>query len=300
MEHDPHRPIAWVESPLQLIAAAEWAARGDEPIVVALRITGPQMARTAEELLARGARFAECLPYFGIPWQLLSRHRQWAIGDGFSGQFRTAGTVLRPRRVTLLYDGADITALADALVGRTGYARPAQQESGLATLLGGLVRDRMLGLATRGRLEISTGFDLGAERLARLADHGIPVTRHRLQWLRSTARPVPVPGTRLLIGSALPTDGRVPVAGYLAWVAEEAAKAPLTYLPHRRETPEVLSAVAGIPGVRIHRTGLPIELVLAGAEQPLEVLSLPTSARTTLAYLLEGTGSVIREHELVS
>lgn len=299
MEQDPHRPIAWVESPLQLIAAAEWAARRDAPIVVALRVTGPQMARTAEELLARGARFAECVPYFGIPWQLLGRHREWAIGDGFSGQFRTAGTVLRPRRVTLLDDGADITTLADALVGVTGYARPAQQESTLATLLGGLVRDRMLGLATRGRLEISTGFDLGDARLARLADHGIPVVPHRLEWLRSTARPMPVPGTRILLGSSLPTDGRVPAPAYLSWVAEEAAKDSLVYLPHRRETPGMLSAVAAIPGVRIHRTELPIELVLAGAEEPLEVLSLPTSARTTLAHLLEGTGSTIREHALV-
>src|SRR5580692_9007004 len=75
--------LAWVESPLQLIAAAEWASTQAAPIVVALRLRGPQMAATAEELLERGARFAECVPFYGIPWGLLSQHRSWGIGDAF-------------------------------------------------------------------------------------------------------------------------------------------------------------------------------------------------------------------------
>ena len=74
MEQDAQRPITWVESPLQLIAAAEWAALQDEPIVVALRLGSAQMAATAEELLARGARFAECVPYYGIPWEIGRAH----------------------------------------------------------------------------------------------------------------------------------------------------------------------------------------------------------------------------------
>jgi hypothetical protein len=298
VEQDAQRPITWVESPLQLIAAAEWAALQDEPIVVALRLGSAQMAATAEELLARGARFAECVPYYGIPWELLSRHRNWALGDGFSGQFRLAASVLRPRRITLLDDGAHTLALVDALLERTGFARPGQHESALSTVLGRNARNRMLHLARRERLEISTAFALGDDRMTELADRGIRVRPHRLDWVRRTARPIAVPGNRVLLGSARPVDGLMPIDQYLAWVAREAAAGDLAYLPHRRETGQMLAAVAELPGVTVFDTGLPIELVLAGAREPLDVLTLPTSATTTLAHVLDGTGSSIRGRSL--
>ena len=287
---------AWVESPLQLVAAAEWAALQEQPVVVAVRIGSAQMASTAEELLARGANFAECVPFYGIPFALLSQHRRWAIGDGFSGQFRTAASLLRPSGVTLLDDGALTIALADALLERTGFTRPGHHESALSTLLGGHARHRMLTLARREQLEISTAFSLGDERLTALADRGIRVRPHRLEWVRRTARPIEVPGNRVLLGSARVVDGILPLDNYLAWVAREAAAGELAYLPHRRETAEVLEAVAAFPGVTVFDTGLPIELVLAGAQDPLEILSLPSSAMTTLAHVLAGSGSTIRQH----
>jgi hypothetical protein len=265
-------------------------------MVVAVRLRSSQMAATAEELLVRGARFAECIPFYGIPWQLLSRHRNWAIGDGFSGQFRLAASLLRPRSVTLLDDGALTTALADALLERTGFTRPGQHESAVSTLLGARARSRMLRLARRERLEISTAFALGDDRLTGLADRGVRVTPHSLAWLQSTARPVDVPGNRVLLGSARVVDDLIPLAEYLAWVAAEARAGELAYLPHRRETAATLDAVAGFPGVHVIETGLPVELVLAGAREPLEVLSLPTSATTTLGHILAGSGSTIRRH----
>jgi hypothetical protein len=298
LDCDTHQAIAWVESPLQLIAAAEWAATRDEPILVALRISGQQMASTAEELIARGARFAECVPFYGIPWELLSSHREWAIGDAFSGQFRLAATVLRPAHITLLDDGALTTVVADALLERTGYARPDNRESAPTTLLGGLARNRMLRMARRERLEIATAFALGEDRLVALADRGIQVTPHRLEWVRRTATPIEVPGNRVLLGSARPSDGLIPVADYLGWVASEAAIGPVAYLPHRREKPEILDAVAEFPGVTVFDTGLPVELVLAGAREPLEVLTLPTSAETTLRHVLAGTGSTIHRRSV--
>lgn len=299
VEHDSNRAIAWVESPLQLIAAAEWAATRDDPILVAVRISGQQMASTAEELLARGANFAECVPYYGIPWGLLARHRNWVIGDAFSGQFRLAASILRPASITLLDDGALTIAVADALLQHTGYARPNNHESSFVTLLGGLARDRMLRMARRERLEISTAFELGDDRLLKLADRGIRVTPHRLDWVRRTARPIDVPGNRVLLGSARPSDGLMPVADYLGWVASEASKGLVAYLPHRREKPELLDAVAEFPDVTVFDTGLPVELVLAGAQEPLEVLTLPTSAETTLGHVLAGTGSTIRRRSVV-
>jgi hypothetical protein len=292
------RPIAWVESPLQFIAAAEWAFARGEHIDVAFRLTGVQMSRTAEELLKRGARFVSCAPYYGIPWQLLSQHREWAVGDAFSGQFRLAGALRPPRKLTLLDDGTMTLAVADSLLGRIPFGRPGQRESAIHRKLGTLVRDRMLGMAARERLDLFTGFALGHDRLAKLGDRGIRVSQHRLDWVRSTARPIAVPGNRVLLGSALPVDGRMSLPRYLAWVAAEASVAGLAYLPHRRETAATLAAVAAIPGVRVFNTGLPIELVLAGARESLEVVTLPTSAETTLGWLLEGSGSVIRKRSL--
>ena len=48
--------VAWVESPLQLIGAAEWADAAGERVTIAGRLTA-QMSETADELLARDAPF---------------------------------------------------------------------------------------------------------------------------------------------------------------------------------------------------------------------------------------------------
>lgn len=286
-------PLAWVESPFQLVAAAEWAATIGERIPVAMRLSSRQMTSTAEELLRRGAALS-IAPYFGIPWQALGRHRHWAAGDAYSGQFRLAASTLRPKRLTLLDDGAQTLAVADSLLGRRPFTRPGQRENVAYALLGDLARQRMLGLASRGRLEFSTTFSLGPERERLLADRGAVLTELGLDWVRRTARPLAVPGGRVLLGSALPTDGRMPLPHYLAWVASHARAGRLVYLPHRRESAEQLAAVSAIVGVTVHDLGLPVELVLAGADDRLEIVTLPSSAGVTLARLLAGTGSTIR------
>jgi hypothetical protein len=102
----------------------------------------------------------------------------------------------------------------------------------------------------------------------------------------------------VLLGSALPTDGHVPVPDYLRWVASQTRAAAAVYLPHRRERRHVLDEVRRMPGVTVLETGLPVELVLAGIRRPIELVSLQTSAGTTLELLLGGTGSVIRQTTL--
>jgi len=288
-------PLAWVESPLQLVAAAELAAARDERIPVAMRLTGGQMTSTAEELLRRGARLA-ITPYFGVPWQQLAGRRHWAIGDAFSGQFRLAAALVGPRRLTLLDDGALSVGVADSLLGRRRYARPGTAEHAVQRALGELAMDRMLRLASREALEFATAFAFGDDRVAELAQRGASVRRHSFEWTRRTARPISIPGRRVLLGSALPVDGRMRAEAYLRWVGRVASSAPVAYLPHRREGAEQLAAVGATPGVRVHRTGLPVELVLAGAREPLEVITLPSSTRTTLRHVLAGSGSTIEVH----
>ncbi|MEU1973327.1 hypothetical protein ABZ477_16865 [Microbacterium sp. NPDC019599] len=283
--------VAWVESPLQLVGAAEWAHAHERTVPVAGRLTA-HMGETADELIARGARFGETQPYLGIPFTLLSQHDHWLIGDGFSGQFRLAVTLLRPKTLTFLDDGANTLAFAKALVGTVPYARPGVEEGRLTTALAPVALERTLRRGSRGRACLFTAFEI-PER-DRLTEHGVAVQPHRFEWTRATAPEAADIGPRVVMGSARPVDGRMALADFIAWVEAVAATGPVTYLPHRRETPAQLDAVRGIRNVAISPARLPAELVLAGAREPLEIYTLPSSTATTLPLVLEGTGSVIR------
>ena len=290
MAVDGQDALAWVESPLQLIGAAEWAAANGCRVPVAGRLTA-QMSQTADELLARGAAFGPLEPYLGIPWSLLARHRHWLVGDGFSGQFRLAASVLRPRRVTFLDDGANTLALADALLGTQPFARPGVAERGASTWLAPFAAETVLARARAGRAGFFTAFDLGAQRAQSLGDRGFGIRTHSFEWTRASAPADAGLSRRIVLGSARPVDGRMPRGEYLAWVADVAAHGTAAYLPHRREPAEMLDAVAAVDGIEVVRTGLPVELVLAGAREPLEIHTLPSSTTTTLRLVLAGTGS---------
>lgn len=290
---DREAEIAWVESPLQLLGAAEWAAQHDRRVPVAGRLTA-QMSETADELVARGARFGQLAPYLGIPWKLLSQHGHWLVGDGFSGQFRLAAAVLRPHRITFLDDGAHAVPFADSLLGARPYARPGIAERGLTTRVAPLAHETILRRAHAGRAGFFTAFDFGDQRDAALTDHGFAVERHAFTWTRATAPAARELGTRIVLGSARPVDGRMPLPHFVDWVRAIAASGPVTYLPHRRESADQLDAVAAITGVRIVHTQVPVELVLAGAEGPLDVFTLPSSTTTTLPLVLAGTGLRMR------
>lgn len=286
--------IAWAESPLQLVGAAEWADAHRRRVPLAGRLT-PQMSETADELLARGALFGSCEPYLGIPWKLLAQHRHWLVGDGFSGQFRLAASVLRPRRITFLDDGANTIAFADALTGRRAYARPGVHERGLTTRVVPFALEQILGRALAGQVEFFTAFRFGQERTAALNELGARVDGHRFEWTRRTARPFSTTTAgRVLLGSARPVDGRMPLPAYLDWVKAEAAVAPVTYFPHRREPGSQIAAVATIPGVVLSPLTVPAELALAGTTERLEIITLASSTTTTLPLVLRGTGSAIR------
>lgn len=284
--------LAWVESPLQLIGAAEWAAANSVEVAVAGRLTA-QMSEAADALVARGASFAKLEPYLGIPWQLLARHSHWLIGDGFSGQFRLAASVLRPRRITFLDDGANTRAFADVLLGRRPFARPGVDERGMTTRLVPFALHRIHTRARAHAVDFFTAFELGEHRLTELADRGMGVRRHAFEWTRRTAPDPQLPTARLLLGSARPVDGRMGLDDYLGWVAGHASAGPVTYLPHRREPAAQLAAVTAIENVTVSRLALPVELVLAGTRRPLQILTLPSSITTTLPLVLDGTGSLV-------
>lgn len=290
---DRQSVVAWVESPLQLVGAAEWGDAHGRRVPVAGRLT-PQMSETADALIARGAAFADLEPYLGIPWKMLSQHRHWLVGDGFSGQFRLAASVLRPRRITFLDDGAHALPFADAVLGTKPYARPHVAERGLTTHIAPFALATIQRAGHEGRAGFFTAFDFGAARRDALEDRGFAIERHGFSWTRSSA-PVPSDlGTRIVLGSARAVDGRMPLPHFVDWVRAVAAQGAATYLPHRREPESQLAEIAAIPGIRVVRTALPVELVLAGADRPLDVFTLPSSTTTTLPLVLAGTGLRLR------
>ncbi|MEZ3161366.1 hypothetical protein AB1K54_12620 [Microbacterium sp. BWT-B31] len=293
MTHSSPAAIAWIESPLQLVGAAEWAHAHGRSIPLAGRLT-PGMSPTADALLARGARFSETHPYLGIPWALLARHPHWVVGDGFSGQFRLAAAVLRPREITFLDDGANTIPFAASVLGERAYERPGVNEGRLTRSVAPFALEHVSRRAAHRAVTFATVFDLGTRTEQALADRGYRVGRHAFEWTRRTARPAPGIGRRVILGSALPVDGRMPLAEFVAWVGAVAQAAPTTYLPHRRETAAQLARIAAVPGVTVHDTGLPVELLLAGTPEPLEVFTLRSSTTTTLPLVLAGTGSQLR------
>ncbi|WP_322409277.1 hypothetical protein [Microbacterium invictum] len=289
--------LAWVESPLQLLGAAEWAAAYGTTVPVAGRLT-PQMSETADLLLSRGARFGEMEPYLGIPWKLLAQHPHWLVGDGFSGQFRLAASILRPRTLTFLDDGAIALPFADTLLQRRPYARPHVAERGLTSRVAPFAAETIARRARARAAHLFTAFDLGRDRITAMGDRGFAVERHGFAWTRATGSASADLGTRVILGSARPIDGRMSRDAYLAWLTEVAAAAPAgaepaTYLPHRRENAEQLDAVRRIPGVAVTAASVPVELILAGATRPLELHTLPSTTSTTLRLVLAGSGSTI-------
>lgn len=281
---EPGYPVVWVESPLQFVSAAELAAERDVRMRVVFRL-GPQMSETAAELLARGADFASCTPYFGVPWTELARASEWIVGDGLSGQFRLAAAVLRPKAVTLLDDGTMSLRLAAAIAGQCAFERPEQRSPRLRDLLGGLTRDHLLRLAGTGRLAFFSAFGLERPEFAAAAALGVRLRANRFAWTRRTARPPRLPGKRVLLGTSRTADGLLGRAEHRAEVVRFAGAGGAIYLPHRRESVADVEAIRRIPGVTVIEPRLPVELFLAGLDG-LEIRSSGSSADSTLAHVL--------------
>lgn len=277
-------PVVWVESPLQFVSAAELAAERGVRVRVVFRL-GPQMSETAAELLARGADFASCVPYIGIPWGELARAGEWIVGDGLSGQFRLAAAVLRPRAVTLLDDGTMSLRLAAALAGQCAFERAGRRPSGLRGILGDLARDHLLRLAGTSRLAFFSVFGMERPEFAAAAAIGVRLRANRFAWTRRTARPPRLPGTRVILGTSRVADGLLDRTEHRTEVTRFVATGPAVYLPHRREPRADIDAIRGLPGVTVIEPGLPVELFLAGLDG-LEIRSSGSSADATLAHVM--------------
>ena len=266
---------AWVESPLQLICAVEYAFATHTPLRIVPRAGALQLPATAARLreldLPSGVTIEAPRP---LP-TLSSSH--WVVGDAFSGMTRSAIAMRMPQRLTIVDDGAESLRLPSVLTGSARLSR--STDSAALQALAELATTRVRDLDSRGAVELFSYYAL---------DHAARVP-NRFRWLRSRGLSS-VASRRVVLGTAAVADGRMPESQYLDWLA--GLETPVTYYPHRRETEAALARIAALDGVRVESPGLPIELVLAGGRE-LTVTSLPSSAVETLRIVLLGSGSTI-------
>lgn len=282
--------VALVESPLQLLAAVEAHHAGllGERTEVWIREGVAGLLPTVIAL-----RACELPPGLAVyehghrpPWGFGA----WAIGDAFSGRIQTWLAGPLPERLVLVDDGLATVELTRLLAGdRAPIARLENPGGAVRRRLGLLAYDRLARLAGAGRLTLFTALPVRDELRVELAERGGHVMANRFGWLATQPLVDHIDEPVVVIGSAMVADGYVRPAPYLDWLAALARRSPVRYYPHRRQTPELLSAIVRL-GIEVAQPGLPVEVRLRGLRPPQKVVSLPSTALVLLRGVLSRTG----------
>ncbi|MFI7585654.1 hypothetical protein ACIB24_01100 [Spongisporangium articulatum] len=280
---------AWVESPFQLLGALEAHAEGllGESLDVVPRAGLEPLAVTVAELTRLGlpagstVRPAVAAPARGA--------RTLAVGDVFSGRVQQLLAGRPPHRVVLLDDGRATLRMLQALSRRdVPLVRPHAPASALRSALARVTLARLKHLARAGRLDVVTALDVPPELVDAARRVGVQVHRHSFGWLRSQPSDVPAAGPGpVVLGSSMVANGLIHAEPYLEWVRSIAANSPtgpVTYRAHRREDERTLRPLRAA-GVDVRSGAVPVEVSLRGMALGQQVVTLPTTAASTLRML---------------
>nr|WP_206066463.1 hypothetical protein [Nonomuraea sp. FMUSA5-5] len=218
--------------------------------------------------------------------------RVQAVGDAFSGKVQLRWLTSRPGRIVIVDDGLATLRLLELLA--EGPYRPLLRARAHPTRL-----RAALGLAAALRLRLSKvsvftalSVDDKLEEAVRRA--GVDLVRHDFAWLRAQPPSAQGPAERtVVLGTSLVRNGLVHRDHYLRWLTDLAAREPLAYYPHRREDPVDVALIRERPGITVHDAGVPAELTLRGLDAGQRVLSLPSTAITSLRVLLSPRGVAV-------
>jgi hypothetical protein len=281
---------AWVESPLQMLCAIEAhhaGLLGPAAVVVpraglrALKVTRRELRRLP---LPDGLELAE--PRESMPY------RPRAVGDAFSGKVQLRWLTSVPGRVVVVDDGLATIRLLELLA--AGPYRPLLR----ARAQPGPLR-RVLGMAAAlrlraGRVTVFTALPVTDKLADAVREAGVDLVRHDFAWLRSHPPTGPGPAERtVVLGTSLVRNGLVRRDRYLRWLTELASEEPLAYYPHRREDPVDVALIRERPGITVHDGGVPAELTLRGLDPGQRVVSLPSTAISSLRVLLSPRGVAV-------
>ncbi|UBU17288.1 hypothetical protein [Nonomuraea gerenzanensis] len=281
---------AWVESPLQMLCAVEAhhaGLLGPETAVVPRAGLRPLKA-TRRELRSLGLPDGLVL---AEPRERMPRRVQ-AVGDAFSGKVQLRWLTSRPGRIVIVDDGLATLRLLELLA--AGPYRPLLRARAHPTRL-----RSALGLAAALRLRYSkvsvfTALSVDDKLAEAVRQAGVDLVRHDFAWLRAQPPSAQGPAERtVVLGTSLVRNGLVHRDHYLRWLTDLAAREPLAYYPHRREDPVDVALIRERPGITVHDAGVPAELTLRGLDPGQRVLSLPSTAITSLRVLLSPRGVAV-------
>ncbi|NRQ34658.1 hypothetical protein HII36_22875 [Nonomuraea sp. NN258] len=281
---------AWVESPLQMLCAVEAHHAGllgpATEVVPRAGLRALRVTRRELRALTLPGGLELAAPRERMP----SRVR--AVGDAFSGKVQMRWLTSNPGRIVIVDDGLATIRLLELLA--AGPYRPLLR----ARARPGRLR-RALGLAAALRLRLSkvtvfTALPVTDELAAAVRRAGVDLVRHDFAWLRAQPISTQVPAERtVVLGTSLVRNGLVHRDQYLRWLTDLAAREPVAYYPHRREDPVDLALIRERPGITVHDEGVPAELTLRGLDPGQRVLSLPSTAITSLRVLLSPRGVAV-------
>ncbi|MEV7006895.1 hypothetical protein [Streptosporangium sp. NPDC051022] len=290
--------VAWVESPLQMLCAVEAyhaGLLGAHARVVPRAKLRPLVVTRREVIrlgLPAGLEVTTPEPEMPRP----RRGAGWAVGDAFSGKVQAALLTALPGRIVIVDDGLATIRLLELLTGRpwTPLLRARATPGLLRTALGAAAGLRLRAAARSGRLSIFTALPVPAELAQAVRDRGAELVTHDFGWLRSQPMRKPGPEERtVVLGTSLVRNGLIHRDRYFTWLAGLGSAGPVAYFPHRREDPHDLARVGEQPGITVYDGGAPAEMTLRGLGAQQRVLSLPSTAVTSLRVLLSARGVVV-------
>ncbi|GAA3605281.1 hypothetical protein GCM10022223_21280 [Kineosporia mesophila] len=281
---------AWVESPFQLLGALEAHAAGrlGRWLVVLPRKDVEPLVTAVAEVTRLG------LPA-GVTIQLPSgppRHGggDLAVGDAFSGEVHRLLVQHPPRRLVLLDDGRSTRRVMDALIDPdVPLVRPHVPQAPHRAVLARLAKMRLRRMIAQGRVRVITALPLPERVLRVSAAIGLPVEPHNFTWLRS------LPGGEagasgeektIVLGTSMVANRLIKAQPYLSWIRSLADQGPVVYRAHRRENASTLSPLTDYPGITMVRGEVPAEISLRGLSDRHRVVSLPSTAVSTLRLIV--------------
>ncbi|GAA4509715.1 hypothetical protein [Nonomuraea ferruginea] len=281
---------AWVESPLQMLCAVEAHHAGllGPATTVVPRARLRALKATGRELrgldLPAGLELAE-------PSERMPR-RPAVVGDAFSGRVQLRWLAAFPGRVVVVDDGMATIRLLELLAAKPyrPLLRARAQPGALRAALGLAAAIRL----RAGGVTVFTALPVPPHLAEAVRRAGVDLVRHEFAWLRGQPPSEPGPAERtVVLGTSLVRNGLVHRERYLRWLTDLAAEEPLAYYPHRREDPVDVAVIRERPGITVHDGGAPAELTLRGLDPGQRVVSLPSTAVSSLRVLLGPRGVAV-------
>ncbi|MFI0447826.1 hypothetical protein [Actinomadura sp. 6N118] len=294
----PPATKVWVESPLQLLSAVEAHHAGllGHGTEIVLRSGVEPLVATASEVERLGPHLGLAGLHVGSRVPLPGGTGTLVIGDAFSGTVQRRLLTFRAQRMIIADDGLATIHLLELLAAPDPrpLIRARAQPTVTRQALGLAAATRLRALGRAGRLIIFTALPVPGDLREAVTKHGVTIVGHDFPWLRSRPAGPPPPERQVVLGSSLVANGLVHRERYLEWVADLAAAEPIAYRPHRRELPADLAELRRNPRIAVAEPGPPVEVCLRGLTREHRVISLPSTALTSLRLVLRGNGTTIQ------